>query len=308
MTDVLVIGTGPAGCTAAIYSARAGYSVQMITGPQSGGQLTIASLIENYPGFVDPIDGAKLMSDMQSQAERMGVQVIADTITSVDFQSHPFVCRGEEREYTSRTVVIATGANARWLGLSSEEKYRGRGVSACATCDGFFFKNKVVAVVGGGNTAITEALYLTNFAAKVYIIHRRDFFRCEKILQNRVAKHPKIEVLFHQRVEEIIGNEKKVTGIKLIDMQTHQNNIVELDGVFIAIGHTPASGAFKNQIAIDDDGYILANESNRETSIPGVFAAGDVCNKVYRQAVIAAGQGCIAAMSVEKYLESLVSC
>lgn len=305
MTDVLIIGTGPAGCTAAIYSARAGYNVQMVTGPQSGGQLTIASLVENYPGFVEPIEGPKLMADMQGQAERMGVQIIFDIISSVDFQRHPFICRGEKGEYSGKAVIIATGANARWLGLASEEKYRGRGVSACATCDGFFFRNKTVAVIGGGNTAVSEALYLTNFASKVYLIHRRDTFRCEKILQDRALAHPKIEVLLDKRVEEIIGNEKRVTAIKLIDRKTECDSEINVDGIFIAIGHTPASTAFQNQIAIDGDGYIMVNESNRETSVPGIFAAGDVCNKMYRQAVIAAGQGCIAAMSAEKYLESL---
>ena len=304
MIDVLVIGTGPAGCTAAIYCARAGRSVKMIVGPQSGGQLTIASLIENYPGFVEPIEGPKLMSDMVTQAERMGVQVESDTITGVDFHQNPFICHGERRDYQSKSVIIATGASAKWLGLASEEQYRGRGVSACATCDGFFFKNKTVAVVGGGNTAISEALYLTNFASKVYLIHRRDVFRCEKVLQDRVKEHPKIELLLNNRVEEIIGNETRVTGIKLADVKNNRNSTVELDGVFIAIGHTPASEIFRNQIAIDSDGYIMVNESNRETSVPGIFAAGDVCNKVYRQAVIAAGQGCIAAMSADKYLES----
>lgn len=304
MTDVLIIGSGPAGYTAAIYTARAGYKVQLVTGTQMGGQLTIASLVENYPGFAEPVAGPELMENMRRQAEKMGVEIIFDTIESADFQKRPFVCCGE-KTYESRAVVIATGANARWLGLSSEKKYRGRGVSACATCDGFFFKNKTVCVVGGGNTALGEAVYLTNFARKVYLIHRRETFSAEKIIQQRVFQNPKIEILYNKRIEEILGDEKKVTGVRLIDTENSQSADLELDGVFIAVGHTPASSVFKEQISLDEDGYILTGKNDCETSVPGVFAAGDVCDRKYRQAVVAAGQGCIAAANVEKYLESL---
>lgn len=304
MTDVLIIGSGPAGYTAAIYMARAGYKVQLVTGAQMGGQLTIASLVENYPGFSEPIAGPVLMENMRQQAEKMGVEIIFDTIESVDFQKRPFVCCGE-KTYESRAVVIATGANARWLGLSSEEKYRGRGVSACATCDGFFFKNKVVCVVGGGNTALGEAVYLTNFAKKVYLIHRRETFSAEKIIQQRVFQNPKIEILYNKRIEEIFGDEKKVTGVRLIDTKNSPSMDLELDGVFVAIGHNPASDIFRGQISLDENGYILTENNDCATSVPGVFVAGDVCDKKYRQAVVAAGQGCIAATNVEKYLESL---
>lgn len=305
MIDVLVIGSGPAGYTAAIYTARAGYKVKLITGEQVGGQLTIASLIENYPGYPTPIAGPALMENMRQQAENVGVNIVFDMIESVDFRGTPFICQGEDK-YESRAVIIATGANARWLGLASEEEYRGRGVSACATCDGFFFKEKVVAVVGGGNTALSEAVYLTNFAKKVYLVHRRDMFNAEKIIQDRVFKNSKIEILYNKRVEEILGDGKKVTGIRLMDTKNAPSVDVDLDGVFIAVGHTPASGVFKDQISVDEYGYILTGNGS-ETSVPGVFAAGDVCDRRYQQAIVAAGQGCIAAMNVEKYLESLLN-
>lgn len=305
MVDVLIIGSGPAGYTAAIYNARAGYKVQLVSGGQLGGQLTIASLIENYPGYAEPVSGPELMDNMRKQTENMGVEIVFDSIEAVDFSGKPFVCKGEINTYESRAVIIATGAKAKWLGLESEEKYRGKGVSACATCDGFFFKNKIVAVVGGGNTALSEALYLTNFVQKVYLIHRRDAFHAEKIIQKRVYENPKIEILPNKRVEEIVGNGTKVTGLRLAGIQNNDTSLVNLDGVFIAVGHTPASEVFKGHIALDSYGYILVDGDSRQTSIPGVFAAGDVCNQQYRQAVVAAGQGCMAAMDVERYLGAL---
>lgn len=301
MIDVLVIGSGPAGYTAAIYAVRAGYDVKLITGNQDGGQLTITSFIENYPGFSEKITGPELMMKMKQQAENLGVRVEYDMIESVDFSNKPFVCKGESgNTYESRSVIIATGANAKWLGLESEDRYKNKGVSACATCDGFFFKNKIVAVIGGGNAAVEEAIYLTNFAEKVYLIHRRDSLRAEKIMQDRLMENPKIEVIWNSRVAEILGDEKRVTGVLL------ENNgelrKIELDGVFVAIGHSPATQIFAEKLNLDENGYIIVDGT--KTSVKGVFAAGDVCDPVYRQAIVSAGQGCKAAIDADKFLST----
>ena len=301
MIDVLIIGSGPAGYTAAIYAVRAGYKVKLITGNQDGGQLAITSVIENYPGFSEQITGPQLMMQMRQQAENLGVEVEFDTIKSVDFSGRPFVCVGESgSEYVSRSVIVATGASAKWLGLESEERYRNKGVSACATCDGFFFKNKVVAVVGGGNVAVQEAIYLTNFASKVYLIHRRDSLRAEKILQSRLIQNPKVEIIWSSRVAEILGDERKVNGVLL--ERDGELKKVELDGIFIAIGHSPATGIFEGKLDLDDHGYIVVNGT--KTSVEGVFAAGDVCEPVYQQAIVSAGQACKAAIDADKFLST----
>ena len=299
MIDVLVIGSGPAGYTAAIYAVRAGYKVKLITGNQDGGQLTITSFIENYPGFSEKITGPQLMMQMRQQAENLGVDVEYDVIESVDFSNRPFVCKGEsENTYESRSVIIATGANAKWLGLESEDKYKNRGVSACATCDGFFFKNKTVAVVGGGNAAVEEAIYLTNFANKVFLIHRRDTLRAEKIMQARLFENPKIEVVWNSQIAEVLGDEKRVTGV-LLESDGELRKI-DLDGIFVAIGHSPATKIFKGKLNLDENGYIIVDGT--KTSVKGVFAAGDVCDPIYRQAIVSAGQGCKAAIDADKFL------
>lgn len=299
MIDVLVIGSGPAGYTAAIYAVRAGYKVKLITGNQDGGQLTITSFIENYPGFSEKITGPQLMMQMRQQAENLGVDVEYDVVESVDFSNRPFVCKGEsENTYESRSVIIATGANAKWLGLESEDKYKNRGVSACATCDGFFFKNKTVAVVGGGNAAVEEAIYLTNFANKVFLIHRRDALRAEKIMQARLFENPKIEVVWNSQIAEVLGDEKRVTGV-LLESDGELRKI-DLDGIFVAIGHSPATKIFKGKLNLDENGYIIVDGT--KTSVKGVFAAGDVCDPIYRQAIVSAGQGCKAAIDADKFL------
>lgn len=301
MIDVLVVGSGPAGYTAAIYAVRAGYKVKVVTGNQDGGQLTITSFIENYPGFSEKITGPQLMMQMREQAENLGVDIEYDMIESVDFSRRPFVCTGESGSiYESRSVVVATGANAKWLGLESENKYKNKGVSACATCDGFFFKNKIVAVVGGGNAAVEEAIYLTNFAEKVYLIHRRDSLKAEKVMQDRLMENPKISVVWNSRVSEILGDEKKVTGILLENDSLLRK--IELDGVFVAIGHSPAAEIFKGKLDLDENGYIVVDGT--KTSVKGVFAAGDVCDPIYRQAIVSAGQGCKAAIDADKFLST----
>ncbi len=301
MIDVLIIGSGPAGYTSAIYSVRAGYKVKLITGNQDGGQLTITSFIENYPGFAEKISGPQLMMQMRQQAENLGVDIEYDMIESVDFSSRPFICNGESgNSYESRSVIVATGAKAKWLGLESENKYKNKGVSACATCDGFFFKNKIVAVVGGGNAAVEEAIYLTNFANKVFLIHRRDFLRAEKIMQKRLLENPKIEVVWNSRVAEVLGDEKKVTGVLLENNGELQK--IDLDGIFVAIGHSPATEIFKGKLDLDESGYIVVDGT--KTSIKGVFAAGDVCDPIYRQAIVSAGQGCKAAIDADKFLST----
>lgn len=304
-TKMLIIGSGPAGYTAAIYAARANLSPIQALGIQPGGQLTITTDVENYPGFADVIQGPWLMEQMQLQAKHVGTEMIDDMITKVDFSNRPFKCwTDSDQLITADTVVISTGAQARWLGLDAEEKYRGFGLSACATCDGFFFKNKSVAVVGGGNTAVEEAIYLTNFASEVTLIHRRDELRAEKIAQDRLFKNPKIKVIFDSVVEDIIGTDSpvSVTGLKLKNVKTNTITDHQFDGVFIAIGHTPFSEVFKGQVETDDEGYIIAKPGSTVTNIPGVFAAGDVQDKKFRQAVTAAGQGCMAALEAEHFL------
>ena len=304
-SNTIIIGSGAAGYTAAIYTARANMNPVLVNGQQPGGQMTITTDVENYPGFKDVIQGPWLMDQMKAQAESVGTNIINDIITECNFKSKPFELIGDSKSvYYGKTVIIATGAVARWLGIESEEKFKGYGVSACATCDGFFFKNKIVAVVGGGNTAVEEALYLTLHAKKVLLIHRRDKLRAEKILQDRLFKNPKIEVVWDSNTKEIYGDEnpKKVTGISIINTKTNKLKSIGLDGVFIAIGHDPATNIFKNKIKLDNEGYILTKSGSTKTNIPGVFAAGDVIDKIYRQAVTAASLGCMAAIDAEKYI------
>ncbi|HYD70848.1 thioredoxin-disulfide reductase [Azospirillum sp.] len=309
-TKVLIIGAGPAGYTAAIYAARANLQPLLVQGMQPGGQLTITTEVENYPGFADPIQGPWLMEQMAKQAEHVGTTMVFDVITDVDFTTRPFVCKADSGDtYTADAVVIATGAQARWLGLESEQTYRGFGVSACATCDGFFFRGKEVVVVGGGNSAVEEALYLTNHASKVTVIHRRDSFRSEKILQDRLFRNPKIEVIWDSVVEEVVGqgdgtfdSPRAVTGVRIRNVKTDAETTVPCEGVFVAIGHSPASEVFKGKVAMDEHGYILTAPDSTATNVPGVFAAGDIKDKVYRQAVTAAGMGCMAALEVERWL------
>ena len=304
-SNTIIIGSGAAGYTAAIYTARANMNPVLVNGQQPGGQMTVTTDVENYPGFKDVIQGPWLMDQMKAQAESVGTKIINDIITECNFKSKPFELIGDSKSvYYGKTVIIATGAVARWLGIESEEKFKGYGVSACATCDGFFFKNKIVAVVGGGNTAVEEALYLTLHAKKVLLIHRRDKLRAEKILQDRLFKNPKIEVVWDNNTKEIYGDEnpKKVTGISIINTKTNKLKSIGLDGVFIAIGHDPATNIFKNKIKLDNEGYILTKSGSTKTNIPGVFAAGDVTDKIYRQAVTAAGLGCMAAIDAEKYI------
>jgi len=304
-SKVLIIGSGPAGYTAAIYAARANLKPLIVAGMQPGGQMTITTDVENYPGFEQVIQGPWLMEQMQKQAEAVGTQIIYDMINDVDFNQDTFQMTGDMGDsYSGETVIIATGAQARWLGLESEQKFQGFGVSACATCDGFFFKDQSVAVVGGGNTAVEEALYLTNHAAKVTVIHRRDSFRAEKILQERLLQNEKIEVIWDSVVDEVLGggDPLQVTGARIKNVKSEQTMDIELQGIFIAIGHDPATGVFKNKIDMDDEGYILTKPDSTVTSIPGIFAAGDVKDKTYRQAVTAAGMGCMAALEAEKFL------
>ena len=306
-TKVLIIGSGPAGYTAAIYTARAMLKPVMVQGLQPGGQLTITTDVENYPGYGDVIQGPWLMEQMEQQAEKVGTEIITDNIKTVDFSSRPFKAESESGEqFTADTVIISTGAQARWLGLESEKKFNGYGVSACATCDGFFFQDKTVLVVGGGNSAVEEALYLTNIASKVYLVHRRDSLRAEKILQDRLFSNPKVEVIWNSQLEEVIGNDDplNVTGVKLKNTKDENITTLNVDGVFIAIGHDPATQIFKGQIEMDDENYIITKPDSTETNIPGVYAAGDVKDKVYRQAVTAAGMGCMAALEAEKFIAS----
>ena len=302
---VVVLGSGPAGCTAAIYAARAMLSPLMIAGLQPGGQLTITTEVENYPGFKDAIQGPWLMEQMQAQAEHVGTKVAFDLISAVDLAQRPFVLTGDSgARYAADTLIIATGAQAKWLGLASEEKLKGFGVSACATCDGFFFKGKQVAVVGGGNTAVEEALFLTNFATDVVLIHRRDSLRADKTNQLRLERNPKIRVLWNSTVEEVLGegNPKSVTGIRVKNHATGSVDVLPRDGLFVAIGHSPATEIFRGQLDMDDEGYIRTVPDSTKTSVPGVFAAGDVKDKIFRQAVTAAGMGCMAALEAEKFL------
>jgi len=307
-SQVLIIGSGPAGYTAAIYAARAMLKPTIVQGLQPGGQLTITTEVENYPGFGDVIQGPWLMEQMEQQAKNVGTNIVNDMITKVDFSKKPFSAESESGTvYTADAVIISTGAQARWLGLPSEEKFQGYGVSACATCDGFFFKEKEVVVVGGGNAAVEEALFLTSFASKVHLVHRRDALRSEKILQERLFKNEKINIIWNSEVDEIIGddNPKNVTGIKLKSTIDKSLTDLKVDGVFIAIGHDPATQIFKGQINMDDGGYIITEPDSTLTNIDGVYAAGDVKDKTYRQAVTAAGMGCMAALEAEKYISNL---
>ena len=307
-SQVLIIGSGPAGYTAAIYAARAMLKPTIVQGLQPGGQLTITTEVENYPGFGDVIQGPWLMEQMEQQAKNVGTNIVNDMITKVDFSKKPFIAESESGTvYTADAVIISTGAQARWLGLPSEEKFQGYGVSACATCDGFFFKEKEVVVLGGGNAAVEEALFLTSFASKVHLVHRRDALRSEKILQERLFKNEKINIIWNSEVDEIIGddNPKNVTGIKLKSTIDKSLTDLKVDGVFIAIGHDPATQIFKGQINMDDGGYIITEPDSTLTNIDGVYAAGDVKDKTYRQAVTAAGMGCMAALEAEKYISSL---
>jgi thioredoxin reductase (NADPH) len=304
-SKVLIIGAGPAGYTAAIYAARASLDPLLVTGLQPGGQLTITTDVENFPGFAEVIQGPWLMEQMQRQAEHVGTRVILDMIESVDLGRRPFVATGDSGDiYVGDTLVLATGAQARWLGLPSEEMFRGFGVSACATCDGFFFRGKEVAVVGGGNTAVEEALYLTNHARRVTLVHRRDALRAEKILQDRLFRHPKIDIIWDTVVVEILGEPEppEVTGVRLRNLRTGALLDHPCDGVFIAIGHTPVTGLVAGQLPLDPEGYVIARPDSTETEVPGVFAAGDVKDKIFRQAVTAAGMGCMAALEAEKFL------
>ncbi|MBL8642036.1 MAG: thioredoxin-disulfide reductase [Alphaproteobacteria bacterium] len=309
-TNVLIIGSGPAGYTAAIYTARANLSPVLVTGMEPGGQLTITTDVENYPGFADPIQGPWLMEQMKAQAEHVGTQLITDMIVDLDVSKRPFTATGDSGTvYIADTVIICTGAKARWLGLESEQIYRGYGVSACATCDGFFYRGKEVAVIGGGNSAVEEALFLTQFASKVTLIHRRDSLRAEKIAQDRLFSHPKISVIWDSAVEEIIGNPPGtkeapvgVTGVILKNLKTNATSELKLDGIFVAIGHDPATELFKGKIDMDESGYILTAPDSTATNIEGIFAAGDVKDKVFRQAVTAAGMGCMAALEADRFI------
>ncbi|NKB22393.1 MAG: thioredoxin-disulfide reductase [Alphaproteobacteria bacterium] len=302
---VLIIGSGPAGYTAAVYTARASLKPHLVTGMETGGQMTITTDVENYPGFAEVIQGPWLMEQMQGQALAVGTEMHTDLITDVDFTQRPFRCVADSGDiYFSDTVIVTTGAQARWLGLPTEEKFMGFGVSACATCDGFFYRGKEVAVVGGGNTAVEEALYLTNHATKVTLIHRRDELRSEKILQERLFAHEKIEIMWDTAVEEVIGTEDPlgVTGLKLKNTKSGDISDLAVDGLFIAIGHDPATKLFVGHLDMDDEGYIVTAPDSTATSVPGVFAAGDVQDKKYRQAVTAAGTGCMAALEAEQFV------
>ena len=304
-SKVLIIGSGPAGYTAAIYAARAMLKPTLISGMEPGGQLTTTTDVENYPGFSDVIQGPWLMEEMQKQAEAVGTIFENDMIKEVNFTSNPFILIGESgTTYTADSVIISTGAQARWLNLESETKFRGFGVSACATCDGFFYKDKEVMVVGGGNAAVEEALFLTKFASKVTLVHRRDTLRAEKLLQQKILSHPKIDIIWDSAVKEIIGtdNPKGVTGVLLENTKDKTTKQLNTHGVFVAIGHDPATKIFKDQIKMDTEGYILTDPDSTKTNIKGIFAAGDVKDKTFRQAVTAAGMGCMAALEAEKLL------
>ncbi len=302
--NVIIIGSGAAGLTAGIYAARANLQPLLFAGAQPGGQLTITSDVENYPGFAEAVLGPTLMEEMRKQAERVGTEIVNANVTAVDFKRQPFVVTADGKRYESQTVILATGATAMLLGLPSEMKLMGKGVSACATCDGFFFKNQDVVVVGGGDTAIEEATFLTKFASRVTVIHRRDQLRASKIMQQRAFNNPKISFVWDTVVEDVLGQETdRVTGVALRHLKTGTRSEMKCDGVFIAIGHKPNTDLFKGQVTVDEFGYIVTKRFSMETNVPGVFAAGDVQDRVYRQAVTAAGTGCMAAIDAERYLQ-----
>lgn len=307
-SNMLIIGSGPAGYTAAIYAARASLKPTIVTGMQAGGQLTITTDVENYPGFADAVQGPELMEAMRQQAENVGTDIIYDYINEVDLKSTPKKAIGDSGTvYTADTIVIATGAQAKWLGLPSEEKFNGYGVSACATCDGFFYRGKEVVVIGGGNTAVEEALYLANICSKVTIVHRRDEFRSEKILAERLFATENVEVKWDTVLDEVLGTEDPlgVTGVRLKNVKSGETEDLDVHGVFVAIGHKPSTELFKDQLPMDEEGYLIKKPDSTETDIPGVYAAGDVTDKVYRQAVTAAGMGCMAALEAEKYIAEM---
>ena len=306
-SSTLILGSGAAGLTAAIYTARANVKPTLIHGIQPGGQMTITTDVENYPGFADVIQGPWLMEQMSAQAENVGTNMINDIIIEASLSSKPFELTGDSgNKYTCDALIISTGAQAKWLGLESEDKFQGFGVSACATCDGFFFRDKNVVVIGGGNTAVEEALYLTNHANKVTLIHRRDTLRAEKLLQDRLMKNKKIEIVWNTVLKEILGKEegtlKEITGVKVEDLKENKTSEIPTDGVFVAIGHVPNTGIFNGQLNMDKEGYIITKPDSTATNIEGVYAAGDVQDPIYRQAVTAAGTGCMAALEAEKYL------
>ena len=304
-SKVLILGSGPAGLTAAIYAARAALEPMLVHGIEPGGQMTITTDVENYPGFAEVVQGPWLMQQMQAQAESVGTRMFRDSIVAVDLARQPFACVGDSGDrYSAEALIVATGAQARWLGLEREQRFRGFGVSACATCDGFFFRDREVIVVGGGNTAVEEAIYLTHHATKVTVVHRRDSLRAEKILQERLFANPKIAMIWDHRVEDIMGTEDPpgVTGVRLRDTHSGEAREIATDGVFVAIGHVPTTALFQGALDMDAEGYIRTAADSTATSVPGVFAAGDVQDKVFRQAVTAAGTGCMAALEAEKYL------
>jgi len=304
-TKVLIIGSGPAGYTAAVYAARALLKPILIFGVEPGGQMSTTTDVENYPGFADVIQGPWLMEQMRDQAKAVGTELIEDHISSVNLKSKPFEVVGDSgQKYTADSIIISTGAQARWLNLKSEQEFRGFGVSACATCDGFFFKDKEVAVVGGGNAAVEEAMFLTKFANKVKLIHRRDQLRAEKLLQKKLMDNKKIEIIWDTVVEDVLGdkNPKNVKGLKIKNVKTNKINELKIDGLFIAIGHDPATQLFKDQLETDKEGYLITKPDSTSTNISGVFAAGDVKDKIFRQAITAAGMGCMAALEAEKFL------
>jgi thioredoxin reductase (NADPH) len=301
LRNVVVIGSGPAGFTAALYAARADLEPLVLKGLEAGGQLMLTTEVENYPGFADGIMGPELMDQMEKQAQRFGAEILSVHVTEIDLSSRPFLVKAGDQTWRARTVIVATGATARWLGVPGEEKLRGRGVSACATCDGFFFRDRELVVVGGGDTAMEEATFLTKFASKVTVVHRREAFRASKVMQERLFGNAKVEVAWNSVVEEIVG-EDAVTAVVLRDTRTGESRTLSTDGVFMAIGHDPTTSLFHDQLDLDDEGYLVVHEPSTATNVPGVFAAGDVTDHTYRQAITAAGQGCKAAIDAERFL------
>jgi thioredoxin reductase (NADPH) len=302
LRNVIVIGSGPAGFTAALYAARANLAPLVLKGLEAGGQLMLTTDVENYPGFADGLLGPELMDQMEKQAARFGAEILPVHVTDVDLSERPFVVRAGDQEWRGRTIIVATGATARWLGVPGEEKLRGRGVSACATCDGFFFRDRELVVVGGGDTAMEEATFLTKFASKVTIVHRREEFRASKVMSARALANPKVDVIWNTTVAQVHGDDA-VSGVTLNDVRTDESRTFAADGLFVAIGHDPNTALFRGKLALDDEGYITVAEPRTATSVPGVFAAGDVTDRTYRQAVTAAGQGCKAAIDAERFLE-----